>query len=191
MKGKFVIELTRKSLLALSIVFATACLVLSWFVIVLLQKKHFLSIFAQGQAIDRQLLPGLLFGVTAGFFSLFLLKKPVFRELRKLFQYVITEPKLSVFDIFFISMVTGVSEEILFRAGIQPLIGIWWSSLLFISLHGYFNPRNRRTSLYGLLMFLVSVGLGFLYERVGLVAAVSAHAAVDMVILYGLYVDVD
>lgn len=146
--------------------------------------------FDHGQTLPIQFLWGGLFGSLAGAVSLLsLLKLTIFKELRNLFQNIITEVDLNIWGICFISLNAGISEEILFRGVMQPFMGIWWSSLLFIGLHGYFTPRSWRVSLYGLLMFAVSVGLGFLCEWYGLMAAICAHTVVDIVILWGLRIN--
>lgn len=180
--------LNKKTIIVLSLLFFLFCIFIAWLIIAIFQGNKLGIIFAYGQPLHRQIFWGALFGVAAGVLSLFLLlRASIFANLRSLFEYIITEACLTPVNILLISLLAGISEEILFRGAIQPLIGIWWSSLLFISLHGYFNPWNWRTSIYGLLMFAISVGLGILYARVGLYAAICAHTIVDIVILMGLH----
>ncbi len=171
----------------MSVGFAAACTLIAWFMITRIQNRPFLPGLIEGQDISLQVLLGILYGFAAGLFCLFLLlTAPVFKDLRRLFVGIINGAGLNASAIILISTLAGISEELLFRAGLQPLIGLWWSSALFIALHGYFNPRNWRVTLYGLLMFALSIGLGLMYQWLGLLAAIFAHTTVDVVILLGL-----
>ncbi|TYO92317.1 hypothetical protein LX24_02911 [Desulfallas thermosapovorans DSM 6562] len=174
----------------MSIGLSVICTVLSWFIITGIENRPFLPSLTDGRAIPVQILLGSLYGSVAGLICLFLLlAAPVFEDLRNLFIGIINDVNLNPVTIILISALAGFSEEFLFRGGLQPLIGLWWSSALFIALHGYFNPRNWRITLYGLLMFALSIGLGLMYQWVGLLAAIFAHTMVDVVILLGLLVN--
>ncbi len=179
---------TRRTLLALSVAFAAACTLAAGLLASFFGPGDWRAIFGAGRALPQQLALGALFGAGAGAACLFsLLRVPVFAELRDLFLHVILQARLTRADMAFISLGAGFSEELLFRGALQPLIGIWWSSLLFIALHGYFNPRSWRVTLYGVLMLAVSLGLGLLCRHAGLASAVTAHTVVDVVILWGLH----
>ncbi|MCF8010203.1 MAG: CPBP family intramembrane metalloprotease [Clostridiales bacterium] len=185
---KFDMELTRKNLIMLSILFSLVLIILSFFIKGIYLKENF-NIFTGNLLI--QLIIGITYGIAAGSISLFLLiKLKIFKELKSLFQELIIKTKITMPVILFISISAGISEELMFRGVLQQLIGIWWSSLMFIALHGYFNPCNWKITTYGLLMFSISLGLGLLYETCGLVSVISAHALVDIVIFQGLLVNV-
>jgi membrane protease YdiL (CAAX protease family) len=84
-------------------------------------------------------------------------------------------------------VLAGCGEEILFRGAIQPIIGLWWSSLIFVLLHsGTYQVRslNWKKAVFGFLVFSVSLLLGYLFENVGLLAAVVAHTTFDVVALF-------
>lgn len=88
-----------------------------------------------------------------------------------------------------VSLVAGVGEELLFRGAIQPLAGLWLTSVLFALVH--VQPRQYRsptagTVWYAAFVFLVSLLLGFLCARVGLIAAMSFHTTGDLVGLFAL-----
>lgn len=76
-------------------------------------------------------------------------------------------------------MCAGVGEEILFRGAIQPHLGIWPTAILFIVLHGYLSFSNLALMLYGVLMVVVSAGLGYLFDNFGIHAAIVAHFLFD------------
>ena len=62
----------------------------------------------------------------------------------------------------------------------QYYAGIWITSIVFIAIHGYLNPKNWRLSIYGLYMTAVIVGLSYLFEELGMIFAISAHFAIDL-----------
>lgn len=83
-----------------------------------------------------------------------------------------------------ISLGAGISEELLFRAALQPLIGIWGASLLFLLAHAraYEFHRIDRAALLqasGVLGMALAFGLGF--EYIGLLAMMVAHTIIDIV----------
>ena len=84
------------------------------------------------------------------------------------------------------SLLAGVGEETLFRGALQPLWGIWLTSLVFAALHfrtARFAQGRLKQLQYLAGVFAVSVGLGFTFERFGLSVAIALHAALDFVAL--------
>jgi membrane protease YdiL (CAAX protease family) len=72
----------------------------------------------------------------------------------------------------------------LFRAALQPLLGVWIVSLLFLVTHVpvyRFRKLDRATLAQAAGMFVCSVVLGFVYQYVGLVAAILVHLWIDVV----------
>ena len=92
----------------------------------------------------------------------------------------------SFLNILFYSFCAGVGEEVLFRAGIQPLIGIWPASMLFVFLHGYINPSNISLSIYGLFLIIICSGFGYLFKFFGLTSVISAHFVYDVAMFSAL-----
>lgn len=83
-----------------------------------------------------------------------------------------------------IALAAGIGEELLFRGALQPLIGVWATSALFVLAHirAYrFNILNARVLFQALGIFSVSVVLGFLALYVGLLTAVIVHVSMDVV----------
>ena len=70
-----------------------------------------------------------------------------------------------------LALLTGVSEELLFRGALQPVFGIVITSLFFVVIHVQyaFTPA-------ALILFVVSLGFGWLRLRRGTSAAIIAHA---------------
>lgn len=94
---------------------------------------------------------------------------------------------LSGLNPVWISLAAAIGEELLFRAALQPLLGVWITSLIFLLTHTpvyQFRKLDRATLVQALGVFGASVALGFIYQYVGLLAAVLVHLAIDVVGLY-------
>ena len=95
---------------------------------------------------------------------------------------LIASMQLKIWQGLFLSFCAGFGEELLFRAGVQPFLGVVITSVLFIALHGYLNPFNLRFSLYGIiaLPFILILSYGYVYF--GLYFAIAAHFSYDAVL---------
>jgi hypothetical protein len=94
---------------------------------------------------------------------------------------------LSGLNPVWISLAAAIGEELLFRAAMQPLLGVWITSLVFLLTHTpvyQFRKLNGATLLQAAGVFGASVALGFIYQYVGLLAAMMVHTALDVVGLY-------
>jgi membrane protease YdiL (CAAX protease family) len=86
-----------------------------------------------------------------------------------------------------ISLAAAFGEELLFRVALQPLLGIWTASLLFLLAHApayRFRSLGRPELVQAAGVFATSVFLGLVFEYIGLVAAMLIHASLDIVGLY-------
>jgi membrane protease YdiL (CAAX protease family) len=90
-------------------------------------------------------------------------------------------------DRVLISICAGVGEELFFRGALQHWLGIPLTAVVFVALHGYLDPRDRRTMAYGLFMTVAMMGLGWMAQRFGLLAPMLAHAWIDVVLLERLH----
>jgi len=80
--------------------------------------------------------------------------------------------------LIWICFMVSVCEELLFRGGIQQLIGAYWTSILFAVIH----VRYLKHWLMTLLVFLISYGLGWIYQTTGtLWTPIAAHFLIDAV----------
>ena len=94
---------------------------------------------------------------------------------------------LSGLNPVWISLAAAIGEELLFRAALQPSLGVWLTSIIFLVTHTpvyQFRKLNMATLVQAAGVFGASVALGFIYEYVGLLAAMMVHAALDVVGLY-------
>jgi membrane protease YdiL (CAAX protease family) len=81
-----------------------------------------------------------------------------------------------------LGLLAGLGEETLFRATLQPLLGIVLASLLFTLAHAPIAQFEKPTAGklgYALFAFGMGLVLGVLYGQAGIVAAVVAHASFD------------
>jgi membrane protease YdiL (CAAX protease family) len=82
-------------------------------------------------------------------------------------------------EALFLALLSGFVEEVVFRAGLQPAVGLVWASLVFGLLH--VGPKR-----IFLLWTLFAVGMGFLLGWLfawteGLAAPVSLHVTLNAV----------
>lgn len=125
---------------------------------------------------------GIIFGVIYAFFALLFMGAPVFEKLPNRVENLVKRMNLNSFDALFLSLCAGIGEELLFRTGIQPLLGVWITSILFVAIHGYLNPWNWRISLYGLLVLPFIVLISFGFYTFGQWFSIGAHFSYDLVL---------
>lgn len=125
---------------------------------------------------------GLQIGFVYAFIAYLFMKAPFFDQLPNRVDRIIDQLPLTLADGIFLSACAGIGEELLFRAGIQSLLGPWITSVVFVALHGYLNPWNWKFSMYGLIVlpFIVVISFGFIHF--GLWFSIAAHFAYDAVL---------
>lgn len=80
-------------------------------------------------------------------------------------------------DAILLALASGLAEEMLFRGALQPVVGLFWASLIFGACH--FLPR-RELALWSVFAVLIGFAFGWLYEWTGhLAAPVVAHTIVN------------
>jgi membrane protease YdiL (CAAX protease family) len=172
-------------------------LLLAFFTLVGFPAIGYLIFYFFGESNLSEILNGeipislqLLYGFPIGWFSAVIATKLIqadfMKPVRVKYGNMIAELKLNNFQIIFISICAGVGEELLFRASLQPIWGVWITSLVFVALHGYLNPFDWRITVYGIYLTLVIIGLGFMFIFWGIWASAAAHTAIDIALLYFL-----
>lgn len=154
-------------------------LILTWFT----REPPLFDFFAGFYSIPVQLLTGCLFGLIWGYAAWGFIGLKVMRKVKTDYGGIISRLNLKTRDVWFLSFCAGVGEELFFRAGLQPLLGIWITSIIFVAIHGYLNPWNWRISLYGILLCFFIAGLGYMTEEIGIISAITAHMIFDVVLL--------
>jgi uncharacterized protein len=148
-----------------------------------IQQENFIDMLLRGLPLWQQLIIGTLYGFISALIAWKIICSRFFTKEKLKYAEIIGSLNLNAIGIIFISLCAGIGEEIAFRAGIQPLLGIWLTSIIFVALHGYLNPLNWRISIYGFSMIFVIAGMGYLFEETGLISAMTAHAVFDMVLI--------
>jgi hypothetical protein len=104
------------------------------------------------------------------------------RDMPDRIERLVASLRLNFFEGFFLSICAGVGEELFFRAAVQPIIGPWWGALFFVAVHGYIVPWDWKKSIYGMVVFPLSLILSFGYQHFGLWFSIGVHLAYDWVL---------
>ncbi len=158
-------------------------------VILLFHPKPYVSALLHGLPLFEQAVLGVAAG---GFYWLVIVLGSRFATHGKTSQHIaasFSRLDLRGWNPLWMAIAAGVGEELLFRGALQPLLGIWVTSILFVLAHtrAYrFDALNRRVLLQSISIFAVSVALGCIYIYAGLVTAMIVHAGMDIVGLYAV-----
>lgn len=126
----------------------------------------------------------LAFGILFGLAMIYMSGLPFFEHTLSSIHNRLNNIKLSTFFVVFLSACAGVGEEVFFRAALQPLLGIWVTSFIFVAIHGYFSYKNGWLNLFGFLLFLFILVVGWLAHEYNLWLAILAHFSYDLVLLF-------
>ena len=84
-----------------------------------------------------------------------------------------------------VGLCAGIGEELLFRAALQPLVGLWFGALIFSAAHlgtaMVGSTSNIKRVAYMLNVVVAGVALGLVFAHIGLLAAILIHATIDIV----------
>lgn len=138
---------------------------------------------------DPRTLLGLSWGMVFAVFSMFCFRSRIFSHEMQRQEELILSMNLNVFDKVFLSFCAGFGEELLFRSGVQHWLGVWITSVLFVAIHGYLNPKKWRLSLYGILILPFILSLGFWLKDMGIWFCIAAHFAYDLMLFLAIDAD--
>jgi len=179
-------KITKQTLYRLCILTLIGFSLLGILIIYFWIQKDWWNYLLAGEAISSQILKGTGFGLFSALWALALIQTKILNQVTGYFEEMFDNLQLSIWDILFFSFCAGVGEEIFFRGALQPFGGIWIIAIIFVVLHGYINPKNLRASIYGLILILIVAGMGYLADKVGLISAIAAHMAFDVIMFYFL-----
>lgn len=179
-------DLSGRNLMGLSLISFILYIITALTIYYFFFDESLFSAFDHGYSIINQIGIGILAGAAAAGVIIFFSKNPPMGPILEDFAVfkVLKNSSFSTIDRIQLSLFAGIGEEILFRGAIQPLIGIWLTSIIFVAIHGYFKFKSAGHILFGLLLFSLSMLLGFIYEYVGLISAMAAHAVYDIIMLW-------
>ncbi len=170
----------RRLLATCSIAIALAALINAAF-----GTKALLAVVLDGQPIAAQIGWGITFGLAISIASLVIvLFFAPFSSLRRQLFELLSRLDLSALNPLWFGLAAGISEELLFRGALQPIMGVWWASLIFMLAHfrtGQFHLMNWKKFLYAIFVFIAGLFLGYVFSEIGLIAAIVTHATVDVI----------
>jgi len=142
----------------------------------------------EGQPVAAQIGWGITFGLAISVPSMVVVFFVLpFSSLRRQLLDLVGRLDLGALNPLWISLSAGIGEELLFRGALQPILGIWWASFIFTLAHfrsGQFHSMNWQKLIYAASVFIVGLFLGYVFLEIGLIAAMVAHAIVDVVSLF-------
>lgn len=146
-----------------------------------------MSVLAGPMGWSTQLLYGVILSAAAVAVSYVSFRLTAKSEATRKTVLAYSRLDLSGLNPVWISLAAAVGEELLFRAALQPLLGVWITSVVFLLTHTpvyQFRKLDRATLVQAAGVFGASVVLGFIYQYVGLLAAMMVHMAIDVAGLY-------
>lgn len=149
-----------------------------WFI-----DASFSSLYTIKYSLQWQCFTGLAVGILSSLIALVIIRTKWVSASSEKYELMIAQLNLSLQGILFISFCAGVGEEIFFRGFVQHYLGIPITSIFFVAIHGYLNPKDIGISIYGLVMILVIMTFGYLYQEMGILAPSVAHFIFDAVLL--------
>jgi len=165
-------------------------IVLAFAINAMVGAKSLVAMVNNGQRISTQIGCGVGVGaVISVLVTALVLYVPMFSRLRGKLLDLVRPLELGPFDPIWLSLFAGVGEEMLFRGSLQPILGLWWTSLLFACLHvtpKQYRAVDRATLVYVGAVFAGGVLLGTVFREIGLIAAMAAHATWDTVVIVWL-----
>ena len=162
---------------------------IAFVIVLLLHRRPYLSTLLLGLPLPDQTLLGIAVGLLYWFVSLVGSKFVAERKATKTIAESYGRLDLRGLNPIGFAVAAGFGEELLFRGALQPLLGIWVTSVLFVLVHirAYrLNCVDRRVLLQSISIFSISVVLGYIAAYAGLVTAMIVHAAMDIVGLYAV-----
>jgi len=152
-------------------------------IIVWWQGRELPNVFTVHPSVGWQILIGVIGGTLLGLLAQFIVSRKAMGNMGLRYGALIQSLQTTPADRIMISLCAGVGEEIFFRGALQYWLGIPATAIIFVAIHGYLDPRDRKLFLYGLFMTAIMVGFGYVTEIYGLWAPIAAHMMIDVVLL--------
>lgn len=83
----------------------------------------------------------------------------------------------TVIEWLIVALGAGIGEEILFRGALQPIFGLWFTSIIFAIAHIQYG-----FTLVTILIFVISAALGYIRRRTNTTVAIFVHTGYDFVL---------
>jgi len=181
-------QLTKQAMFSLSVFTLFGFSGIAYLILLFFDSVSYYDMF-QYQNLLISIPIGLGFGALSAFLGIMLLRLPQLKETTTFYSSLFKGLNLEWADILFYSFCAGVGEEVLFRGALQPLMGVWVASLIFVLLHGYISFKDLNKSIYGVFLIFVAAGFGYLLKFIDLYAAIAAHFIFDVIMFVKLKKD--
>ena len=119
-------------------------------------------------------LMGIGFGLACAAFLYFLRHLEALKQLENWQQTLVSD--WSVSDVIAVALLSGLAEEALLRAFLQPLVGLVPAAIVFAVLH---IVPDRRLWFWPCMALVIGICLGFIYEAHGFPAVAAAHIVLN------------
>ena len=178
--------LTRRAVIIFSLAVTGIFALLAWIITVYFRQQSFNALFTTGQPLTAQIILGLLLGITIAVAAVpILLKASVFARVRGFIREILNQIRPTGFDMILVALLAGFGEELFFRATLQPILGLWLTSLLFALAHTGISLSLAKLA-FASFVFVMGLLLGTLFQQSGLVAAIVMHAVYDLIFLFAV-----
>jgi len=182
-RSEIAIPLTRRAVIIFSLGATGIFSLLAWIITVYVRGQPFSTLFERGQQLTTQTAFGVSLGVMVAGLVLLILKAGFLGRLRNFIRQVLDQIRPTNFDLILVALLAGFGEELFFRAALQPLLGLWLTSLVFALAHTGVSLFEPAKLAFASFVFVMGLLLGVLYEQSGLVAAMIFHAVYDLIFL--------
>ncbi len=122
-------------------------------------------------------------GILFGLIVIWLTELPYFENALSKYKSLLVNFKINRFYAFFLSICAGFGEEVFFRGAIQPLAGIWLTSIFFVAIHGYFSLKSWKVNIFAVGLTLFIALLGWAAQEYSIWHAIAGHFSYDLVLL--------
>lgn len=148
-----------------------------------MQARPLLEVVRGDLLLWHQIAMGIVGGTAIALGAWWIISRPAMRPVMDRYAELIG-PLMPVRWIqWLVSICAGVGEELFFRGAIQHWLGIPFTAVLFVALHGYLDPRDGRVLRYGLFMTGAMLVIGWWAVHFGLMAPMIAHTVIDAVLI--------
>lgn len=158
---------------------------LSWILLYWFNDQNLTDLIKPNQ-LPLQLGAGIGFGLISAFAAKKIINSKWVQPSAQKYEAILARLHLNKTEVIVLSICAGVGEELFFRGFLQGYLGLWLTSILFVAIHGYLNPRDWRISIYGGAMVFVIVVFGLLFDHWGIIAPAMAHFVFDLVLLWDI-----
>lgn len=141
----------------------------------------------------KQVLLGIPLGLTSAWGAKYIIDLPKMSATKRQADAMIAGLHLNKSEMVFLSFCAALGEELLFRGAIQglilplsPLLAIGGSSILFVAIHGYLNPKAGKIAWYGIYLVVIVSIWGVLSEEIGIFVAIVSHFIVDVYLFFSV-----